>query len=268
MNCLFCDPALSIEIITQTPEILLDPRDFNKFVSRTVEFQVDVDERKRSHSKLLFLLKTVSLPFLYISRLINRFISVYIPTNEPSERFFSDLPSLDSIKLITQRYEIEKKPANKIKKKKNQGESAETAPLFVSVDMTQKHSVSVFRKILGENNRAINVFENLIWVYHIMVVVDDITFEYNQRHGLLISDYRKRMSGKHTWFKISEDNLTTSVSPEELTEHIKKDPRWTCENYRVLTCNCQHFIGDCLDFLKVDKRAVGQLNRKYVIPFK
>lgn len=267
MNCFFRDPALSVEIITQTPDILLDPREFDKFVSRTVEFQVEADVRKGGvFSQILFLVRILFLPFLYISQLINKILSIYVPTNEPSKRFFAaDSPTLDSVKLVTQRYEIDM-PPNKCLKKNDVNEA--TCPLFVSVDMTQKHTVSVFRKILGENNRAINVFENMIWVYHIMLVVDDVVFEYNQRHGILISSFHSRMSGKHTWFKISESNLTTSVSPEELTEHIKHDPRWTIENYKVLTCNCQHFIGDCLDFLGVDRRAVQKLGRRYIIPFK
>jgi hypothetical protein len=45
-----------------------------------------------------------------------------------------------------------------------------------------------FLKNLGENNRALNIFEKMIWVYHIILVVGDYTFEYNERHGLLISE--------------------------------------------------------------------------------
>lgn len=255
----------TVEIITQNHELLLDPRNFDRVVSRTVEFQVEVD-KKKSKSSFLKFLKAFYFPFLLVSRIIMSIVHHYIPVNEPSQRSFSDLPTSDSVKLITQRYEIDKvSTSNSVK---NNVLEDITVPLFVSVDMTQKHRVSVFRKILGENNRAINVFENLIWVYHIMLVVDDVTYEYNQRHGLLISDFKQRMSGKHTWFKISEDGLTTSISPEELTEHIKADTRWTCENYRVMTCNCQHFIADSLSFLGVDARAVRELGRKYIIPFK
>jgi hypothetical protein len=110
---------LSVEILTFRGDLVLDVHNFNKITSKDVDFQVEVDESRKT--SLLFRIQRLLRPVFFVANAIDNFVQRYVPRNEPKQRKYSMLPTTEAVKIHVQRYELQNPKCRKSEKKKSEG---------------------------------------------------------------------------------------------------------------------------------------------------